>query len=218
MRGSRLSCVLCTLLSLFMVMPASVASAATEGSGGSGEVTIHYYDSAGWAKPFAYMYGDGVRSASWPGERMADDGDGWYSVTVNAPHGLRVLFSDNGKSQHPGTNQPGYEVNGEAWFVGSAPARAYASYTRSPSERTTYGTGLRSQIRVDRQGGQSFLDSPMRRILGRQSGDGPILQEPEGPRHDGRGHRRGGAGRVRVHRAHGPARAEPRGKEEFLEV
>jgi hypothetical protein len=149
---------------------------------------------------------------------MADDGDGWYSVTVNAPHGLRVLFSDNGKSQHPGTNQPGYEVNGEAWFVGSAPARAYASYTRSPSERTTYGTGLRSQIRVDRQGGQSFLDSPMRRILGRQSGDGPILQEPEGPRHDGRGHRRGGAGRVRVHRAHGPARAEPRGKEEFLEV
>ena len=55
MRGSRLSCVLCTLLSLFMVMPASVASAATEGSGGSGEVTIHYYDSAGWAKPFAYM-------------------------------------------------------------------------------------------------------------------------------------------------------------------
>lgn len=119
MRGSRLSCVLCTLLSLFMVMPASVASAATEGSGGSGEVTIHYYDSAGWAKPFAYMYGDGVRSASWPGERMADDGDGWYSVTVNAPHGLRVLFSDNGKSQHPGTNQPGYEVNGEAWFVGS---------------------------------------------------------------------------------------------------
>lgn len=98
MRGSRLSCVLCTLLSLFMVMPASVASAATEGSGGSGEVTIHYYDSAGWAKPFSYMYGDGVRSASWPGERMADDGDGWYSVTVNAPHGLRVLFSDNGKS------------------------------------------------------------------------------------------------------------------------
>ena len=119
MRGSHLSCVLCALLSLFMVMPASVASAATEGSGGSGEVTIHYYDSAGWAKPFAYMYGDGVRSASWPGERMANNGDGWYSVTVNAPHGLRVLFSDNGKSQHPGTNQPGYEVNGEAWFVGS---------------------------------------------------------------------------------------------------
>ena len=55
MRGSRLSCVLCTLLSLFMVMPASVASAATEGSGGSGEVTIHYYDSAGWAKPFSRM-------------------------------------------------------------------------------------------------------------------------------------------------------------------
>ena len=76
MRGSRLSCVLCTLLSLFMVMPASVASAATEGSGGSGEVTIHYYDSAGWAKPFAYMYGDGVRSASWPGERMAGGGGG----------------------------------------------------------------------------------------------------------------------------------------------
>lgn len=97
MRGSLLSCVLCALLSMFMVMPASVASAATDGSGGSGEVTIHYYDSAGWAKPFAYMYGDGVRSASWPGERMTDDGDGWYSVTVDAPHGLRVLFSDNGK-------------------------------------------------------------------------------------------------------------------------
>lgn len=102
MRGSRLSCVLCALLSMFMVMPASVASAATDGSGGSGEVTIHYYDSDGWTKPFAYMYGNCVRSASWPGERMTDDGDGWYGNDVvetlrsfqkeHAGTGVRIVY------------------------------------------------------------------------------------------------------------------------------
>ena len=112
MRGSRLSCVLCTLLSLFMVMPASVASAATDESGGSGEVTIHYYDSAGWAKPFAYMYGDGVRSASWPGERMADDG-AWIARAVqrqrkiaaprNKPTGVRGQWRSLVRGERAGT-------------------------------------------------------------------------------------------------------------------
>ena len=92
MRGSRLSCVLCTLLSLFMVMPASVASAATDESGGSGEVTIHYYDSAGWAKPFAYMYGDGVSAfcpkQSTPSSKFDKIFDSHYNIGVYEKVGM----------------------------------------------------------------------------------------------------------------------------------
>ena len=123
MRNSRLSCALCAILSILMLLPVPMASAATETSPAttdeSSGTTIHYYDSAGWSEPFAYVYGDDVHSASWPGVRMADEGEGWYSVTVDATHGLRVMFSDGGKSQHPGANQPGYLVDGETWFVGS---------------------------------------------------------------------------------------------------
>ena len=80
-----------------MMLPVPVAFAATETSPAttdeSSGPTIHYYDSAGWSEPFAYVYGDDVHSASWPGVRMVDEGEGWYRVTVDATHGLRVLFS-----------------------------------------------------------------------------------------------------------------------------
>ncbi|WP_243442779.1 starch-binding protein [Clostridium acetobutylicum] len=46
---------------------------------------------------------------------MKDDGNGWYSYTIDNCTSAKVLFND-GVNQIPGHNEPGFDVSGEEWY------------------------------------------------------------------------------------------------------
>lgn len=48
---------------------------------------------------------------------MCPEGDGWYFYDIPGHREVNVLFSDNGINQIPESNQTGYTVSGERWFV-----------------------------------------------------------------------------------------------------
>ena len=83
-------------------------------------VKVHYYNSEGWSNPYVYMYdesdGESKEVAAWPGVKMEDEGNGWYSYNQVGWLNSQVIFSNAGASQNPGQNQPGFQVNGEMWY------------------------------------------------------------------------------------------------------
>ena len=83
-------------------------------------VKVHYYNSEGWSNPYVYMYdesdGESKEVAPWPGVKMEDEGNGWYSYNQVGWLNAQVIFSNAGASQNPGQNQPGFSVNSEMWY------------------------------------------------------------------------------------------------------
>ncbi len=79
--------------------------------------TIHFYNTDGWQKPSIYYYTEDNIPADWPGTEMFPEGDGWYFYDIPGHREVNVLFSDNGINQIPESNQTGYTVSGERWFV-----------------------------------------------------------------------------------------------------
>jgi hypothetical protein len=70
---------------------------------------------AGWSTPKIYVYDDSVTPAktvaAWPGVAMTDLGDGLFSYKL--PTGwtkAKVIFSNDGASQIPAAQQPGYAL------------------------------------------------------------------------------------------------------------
>ena len=91
-------------------------------------VTVHYYNSNGWKDLTVYAYGNGTQNGSetkdlvgeWPGAKMKDDGDGWWSYTIpsgdlEGVSGVKVIFA-NGNAQDPLAGNEGYIVSGEVWI------------------------------------------------------------------------------------------------------
>ncbi len=86
---------------------------------------IHYYNSSSWSQVAMYVYTENGSTAKeyagkWPGTLMKDDGNNWYSGTVDsAESALFIANNNNGGSQDPtGTGSKGYSVSGEAWVKG----------------------------------------------------------------------------------------------------
>lgn len=94
-----------SVLATMFVLPASASQ--TE------QVIVHYYNEHNWSSPDLYYYMGNSKGQSWPGVPMQEEGKGWYSYTINKFAKARVIFSDNGASQHPGQNQEGLLVEGE---------------------------------------------------------------------------------------------------------
>lgn len=91
-------------------------------------VTVHYYNSNNWDNLTLYAYGNGSRNGSgtkeivgaWPGVKMNDDGDGWWSYTIPSSEldgidAVRVIMA-NGNAQDPLAGNEGYLVSGEVWI------------------------------------------------------------------------------------------------------
>lgn len=91
-------------------------------------VTVHYYNSNGWDNLTLYAYGNGEQNSGetkkilgdWPGAKMQDDGDGWWSYTIPSTElvgidAVRVIFAD-GNAQDPLSGNEGYLVSGEVWI------------------------------------------------------------------------------------------------------
>ena len=86
--------------------------------------TIYATKPSSWGKIYAYVYtGDGATAASnakWPGVEMtattATDGckqSGYkYEVPDSLAKDAKVIFTDGGSQQYPGSRQPGLDYNG----------------------------------------------------------------------------------------------------------
>ncbi|OOM04931.1 TIM-barrel domain-containing protein [Clostridium acetobutylicum] len=99
---------------------------AVDGSGDKSQVytekyntymKVHFKNISTWAAPNIYFYDatGGVTGPEWPGAKMKDDGNGWYSYTIDNCTSAKVLFND-GVNQIPGHNEPGFDVSGEEWY------------------------------------------------------------------------------------------------------
>lgn len=79
-------------------------------------ITVHYYNENNWSNPYIYYYYGGNTGASWPGNAMSFEGDGWYSYTIYNYSTAYVIFSDNGSNQNPAQNEQGFQVSDEMWY------------------------------------------------------------------------------------------------------
>ncbi len=82
-------------------------------------LVVHYYNANNWSNVNLYAYqGDGASAVQltgvWPGTAMKGDGNGWWSYAVTSADSGRVIFN-NGTSQEPAAQQPGYSAEGEVW-------------------------------------------------------------------------------------------------------
>ena len=81
---------------------------------------VHYYNKNNWSNVYLYTYAkvDGVTvkyTGNWPGTKMTNEGNGWWSFEVNNAEEAYIMFNNNSGSQEPAANQPGYEASGEVW-------------------------------------------------------------------------------------------------------
>jgi alpha-amylase len=76
---------------------------------------VYFYNTNNWSNPYVYVYkGSGntaTKIAAWPGVAMTKVSDGLYSYTIQEGFGdAKVIFSNNGKSQYPGSGQEGLAI------------------------------------------------------------------------------------------------------------
>lgn len=71
------------------------------GSNCNGGLTIHFKKPSGWGSATMYFWNNtpAGASTSWPGVQMQNDGNGWYSYTINCANCASIIFSNNGASQ-----------------------------------------------------------------------------------------------------------------------
>ena len=81
---------------------------------------VHYYNKNNWSNVYLYTYAkvDGVTvkyTGNWPGTKMTNEGNGWWSFEVTDAEEAYIMFNNNNGSQEPAANQSGYEASGEVW-------------------------------------------------------------------------------------------------------
>jgi alpha-amylase len=79
---------------------------------------IYFYNTNNWSNPYVYVYsGSGATAnkvAAWPGVAMTKVSDGLYSYTIPKGFGdAKVIFSNKGNSQYPGSGQEGLVIKTE---------------------------------------------------------------------------------------------------------
>ena len=90
-----------------------------------GHRTIHF--KGGWSNtPYAYIYSgtNTEHAGAWPGKKMTEESNGWYSYTLpdEAGKDAMVIFNtgDNGPDRYPAHQKPGIKLdfNGyEGWYL-----------------------------------------------------------------------------------------------------
>ncbi|MEO1448430.1 MAG: starch-binding protein, partial [Bacteroidota bacterium] len=82
----------------------------------NGDLTIHFQKPAGWGTATMYFWNaaPGNSTTTWPGVNMQDDGNGWYSYTINCADCADIIFSDNGANQTADLSRCG-----EGWYDGT---------------------------------------------------------------------------------------------------
>ncbi|PJI09779.1 MULTISPECIES: TIM-barrel domain-containing protein [Clostridium] len=92
-------------------------------------IKVHYKNPSGWGEPNVYYdnAAGGVKGANWPGVKMNNDGNGWYSYIIKDTTAAKATFND-------GTNKSAaVDVTGEEWYKDGALYQYNPEITISPS-------------------------------------------------------------------------------------
>ena len=108
----------------------------------SGPGFIYDNSKTNWSSVTAYVYdetsGTAISNAGWPGVQMTDAGDGYFTYVLDSKFAnsskVQVIFSNNGASQNPGSQQPGYAMTGSQYKIYEN--GAWSDY-QNPSQKGT---------------------------------------------------------------------------------
>ena len=108
----------------------------------SGPGFIYDNSTTNWSSVTAYVYdetsGTAISNAGWPGVQMTDAGDGYFTYVLDSKFAnsskVQVIFSNNGASQNPGSQQPGYAMTGSQYKIYEN--GAWSDY-QNPSQKGT---------------------------------------------------------------------------------
>ena len=82
-------------------------------------LTVHYYNTS-WSTVNIYAYDESSGTAklftgAWPGAKMNNDGNGWWSYEVTETEAGQVIFNNGSQQEPSGVGSSGYSVEGEVW-------------------------------------------------------------------------------------------------------
>lgn len=80
------------------------------------EIVLYFYKPENWSTPNIYYYmNENDTGTAWPGNKMEEVDNDWYSYTITKYSSAKVLFND-GTNQIPAQNEPGFDVSGIIWY------------------------------------------------------------------------------------------------------
>lgn len=107
-----------TALILALIMLALIPIQAGAASAGAGQkITVHFFNALHWTTPRLYYFNGTDHAYEWPGAAMQNEGNGWYSYTVNGVSETDVVFNDGGTQQLPVSSYDSYHVTGDTWYA-----------------------------------------------------------------------------------------------------
>ena len=82
-------------------------------------LTVHYYNTS-WSTVNIYAYDESSGTAklftgAWPGAKMNNDGNGWWSYEVTETEAGQVIFNNGSQQEPSGVGSSGYNAEGEVW-------------------------------------------------------------------------------------------------------
>ncbi|MFQ8892198.1 MAG: type I pullulanase [Clostridium sp.] len=82
-------------------------------------LTVHYYNTS-WSTVNIYAYDESSGTAklftgAWPGAKMNNDGNGWWSYEVTETEAGQVIFNNGSQQEPSGVGSSGYSAEGEVW-------------------------------------------------------------------------------------------------------
>ncbi|GJM61872.1 starch-binding protein [Persicobacter diffluens] len=114
-------------------------------------LTVHYKNNNNWQRPYLYYWNTtGTNlTTSWPGVPMNDEGNGWWSYTLEAVECANVIFNDNGGAQ----TEDLVNVCEESWYDnGWVSAPNNREFVRLQPEVFAYPNPFRDELQLHVQG------------------------------------------------------------------
>lgn len=109
---------LCKKIAVLLAVTVILANVNTSEANAASSLVIHAKDGASWGTVNIYNWGDsGEIAGAWPGTEMTDEGDGWYTYTLETDNNLNLVFSAEGGSPQSIDVNDVNKDGGEIWIV-----------------------------------------------------------------------------------------------------
>lgn len=105
-------------IAVLLAVTVVLASVDTSEAYAASELVIHAKDGANWGTVNIYNWGDaGEIAGAWPGTEMTEEGDGWYTYTLETDYNLNLVFSAEGGAPQTIDVNDVNKDGGEVWVV-----------------------------------------------------------------------------------------------------
>ena len=125
----------------------TIGSNAIVAKAASDSITVHFYNTDDWDNVYIYYWNSKPKNVevSWPGKKMNEDSNGWYSYTINDVSKVNFLFSNKGDNQ---TDDLTANKSGD-WYYKDGKLSRKNPDASSGGNVTTTGKALGGDFRED---------------------------------------------------------------------